>query len=123
MTFDPEPYAAHYREANEAEAARISIRAEAARVEAARVARIISDSDAAVRRVILFGSLAKGMPRSEGFDIDLALDGGDLYRALDAAESSEFDIDLVDLRLVPEHVRARILDEGIVLASSDMSRG
>jgi predicted nucleotidyltransferase len=93
MTFDPEPYAAHYREANEAEAARISIRAEAARVEAARVARIISDSDAAVRRVILFGSLAKGMPRSEGFDIDLA-----------------------DLRLVPEHVRARILDEGIVLS-------
>jgi predicted nucleotidyltransferase len=84
MTFDPEPYAAHFREANEAEAAR---------VEAARVARIISDSDAAVRRVILFGSLAKGMPRSEGFDIDLA-----------------------DLRLVPEHVRDRILDEGIVLS-------
>jgi len=96
MTFDPEPYAEHYRKANEAEAARISRRAEAARVEAARVARIISDSDAAVRRVILFGSLAKGMPRSEGFDIDL-----------------------VDLQLVPEHVRARILDEGIVLASSD----
>jgi len=33
--------------------------------------------------------------------------------------SEGFDIDLVDLQLVPEHVRARILDEGIVLASSD----
>jgi predicted nucleotidyltransferase len=47
----------------------------------ARIERRLSDArteaDPAVRRVILFGSVATGRVRSERFDVDLAVEGGD----------------------------------------------
>lgn len=114
--FDPEIYARGIRELNRREAERFAERLERARGEAARLGRAILDADAGVRRVFLFGSVAGGEPRSEHFDIDLALDGGDVYAAMDVGESSEFEVDLVELTLLPEDFRASVLAQGIVVA-------
>jgi len=116
MSFDPRPFVEHYRAENEAERRATRDRAAAALEEARRLAKRMLQEDSGVRAVILFGSLAEEGPRRKDFDIDLALDGGDLYRALDAAEDSAFDVDVVRLDRVPEHVRARIEARGIVLS-------
>jgi hypothetical protein len=116
VSFDPKPYAEGIRAENEAERRRTEERYGAAIVEAGRIARAIAGKDPAVERVILFGSLADGVPRNPAFDIDLALDGGDSYRAMDEADGSDFHVDIVDLRLVPPGMRQRILERGIVMA-------
>ncbi|MCX7025248.1 MAG: hypothetical protein NT080_11605 [Spirochaetes bacterium] len=45
-----------------------------------------------------------------------ALDGGDSWRAMDAADGLPWDVDIVDLKRLPDHVRARIPGKGMVLA-------
>lgn len=97
------------------EEALIAERARQALEEAKRLALAIRAADQDVLGVILFGSLAEG-PRRIDFDIDLALEGGDLYRALDVVEDSPFDVDLVSLEHLGDHVRARIAAKGIRLA-------
>ena len=90
-------------------------RAAAAREEAARLAARIARADPAVRAVYLFGSLAAGTPRSVRFDIDLAIDGGDVYAAEAVAEESAFACDVVSLERLPDHVQTRIRSTGTVL--------
>jgi predicted nucleotidyltransferase len=116
MKFDPRPYAEHYRAENVAELSAIRERASAALAEARRLAERILREDDGVRAVILFGSLAEDGPRRKEFDIDLALDGGDLDKALDSVEGSAFDVDVVQLDRLPPHVRARVDARGIILA-------
>jgi predicted nucleotidyltransferase len=115
MSFDPQPYAEGIIRLNEAEAEEIRARASMAREEARALARAIRGGDGEVRSVYLFGSLAEGEPRHLGFDIDLAIDGGDLYRALDIVEGSSFHVDLVDLALVPADLATRIRERGVRL--------
>jgi len=116
VIFDPAPYAEGIVRENERELARIRARLEKARPEAERLSRAIKSADPAVRRVFLFGSVTKGDAAREGFDLDLAMDGGDLYKALDIVEDSEFEVDLVRLDLVPECLRKSIHATGIELA-------
>ena len=116
MKFDPGPYAAHYRAENEEEKRKTLSRYDTALEEARRLARRIKETDSSVRRVILFGSMAEGVPRNPDFDIDIALDGGDAYRAMDVTDESPYEVDVVELALLPAHVRKRILEKGIVLS-------
>ena len=116
MPFDPRPFVAHHRAEAEAERKAIQERAALALEEAHRIAKSIESGDPAVRRVILFGSLAEAGPRRLDFDIDLCLDGGDLYRAMDAADDSPFEVDIVRLDLLPQHVREHIQTRGRPLA-------
>lgn len=60
-------------------------------------------------------SVLSAPPTRLDFDIDLALEGGDIYQAMDVAEGSEFPVDLVELRLLPPRMRERILAAGVVL--------
>lgn len=117
MSFDPAPFVRHHLKANSRELRAIRALAGKAGKEAHRLAELIVAGNPGVRRVILFGSLAEGGPRRIAFDIDLALDGGDLYKALDAVEGSAFEVDVVMLDRVPEHIRSRIEAKGVVLAS------
>jgi hypothetical protein len=61
--------------------------------------------------------LAEGGPRRKTFSIDIALDGGDLSKALNAVEDWNFRVGIVRLDRVPEHIRARIKERGVVLAA------
>jgi len=115
MSFDPRPYAEGIRRQNDKEREDIAKRHKDAMVEARRVAEEIKRHDPEVRSVILFGSVARGEPTRLDFDIDLALDGGDAYRAMDITMDSAFHVDVVELRLLPERVRERIAREGIRL--------
>lgn len=115
MPFDPERYASGLRRRNETERRRLLEKAEEARREAERLANKIGEQDAEITRIYLFGSLLAEAPRSSSFDIDLALDGGDVYKAMDVTEHSSFSVDLVDLDRLPEHVRSRILETGRIL--------
>ena len=115
MTFDPSPYVEGLKRANEAERRAIDERTLRARDEARLLARRIGESDTAVRRIYLFGSLATGGPNRLDFDIDLACDGGDVYLAMEIAEGSEFSVDIVDLHLLPGHVRTQIERDAVLL--------
>ena len=65
--------------------------------------------------MILFGSVAAGSPSREDFDIDLALDGGDSGIAMDIADESEFEVDIVSLDLLPEGMRRMVEARGVEL--------
>lgn len=115
MPFDPRPYAAGLRRLNEREHERTAQRAVAARASAADLARRIGEHDPTVRCVYLFGSLQREVPRNPDFDVDLALDGGDLYRAMELAEDMEFAVDIVSVQQLPAHVVRHITTHGEVL--------
>ena len=68
-----------------------------------------------MKAVYLFGSLAGDGPRHATFDIDLALEGGDVYAAEAIAEDAEFSVDLVSLRRLPADTCDRIKMHGTVL--------
>jgi predicted nucleotidyltransferase len=117
MKFDPGPFVDRTRAQNEEERKAIRARADAALQEARGLAARILRNDPEVRSVILFGSLAEGGPKRPDFDIDLALEGGDPYKAMDVTEDCAFDVDVAVLDRLPPHVRNRIGAKGIVLAS------
>jgi predicted nucleotidyltransferase len=119
MSFDPRPYIAYYKSKNEEEERLIRARAADALHEARRLAREIRAADPTVRAVILFGSLAEEGPRRLDFDIDLALQGGDVFKAMDVTEGSPFDVDVVDFERLPEHIRTRIRTRGVILTETN----
>lgn len=72
-------------------------------------------ADPEVARIILFGSIAQRNPRSPDFDIDLALDEGYPYKAMDLTAESSFRIDLVCLPQLPVSMRRKVESSGIVV--------
>jgi predicted nucleotidyltransferase len=118
VIFDPGPYAAGIKRLNEIEREAIAARLAEAGLEACRLAAAVMAADREVRAVYLFGSVASGTPARTDFDIDLAIDGGDVFRAMEITGHSVFAVDVVDLHSVPEHVRKRILETGVRLDSS-----
>ncbi len=113
-TFNAESYAAAWRKRNKNEQERTEQRIRAALIEAKRLARLLA-ADAAVAETILFGSLAEETVRNENFDIDLAIRGGNWLKAQEIAEDSPFKVDVVEYDAVPEHIRKRIDERGLVL--------
>jgi len=83
--------------------------------EAQGIADRIAYADPAVSRVYLFGSVAKQTVRSLSFDIDIAVEGGDVDTAMDVAESSSFRVDILDLDHAPEHLRSSVFQQGVLL--------
>ena len=119
MPFDPKAAAARVRSRNRREEKEITNRAIKATEIARKLAMKIGAGDSGVKRVLLFGSLAEGMPRTLDFDIDLAIDGGDIYLAMDVTEGCEMKVDLVDINRVADHIRKRIETKAIELFRSD----
>ena len=115
VNFDPKPYARRILIENEAVMKKIRVRQKEAVAEAERLGKAIMAADPSVRRVILFGSLAAGMPKNLHFDIDLAIDGGDPHRAMTITSDSSFKVDIVELESLAEHFRKLVLERGRVL--------
>ena len=110
--FDPESFAAGIKLENAAELKRVEARFQEAMHEAAKLASTIKSADPGVLKVLLFGSLAEGIPTHPDFDIDLALVGGDPHKAMLVVEDSAFKVDIVMLDRLPEGMRKRILENG-----------
>ena len=99
---------------NERERKELARRLKAAREEAARLAGLMA-RDPGLKRALLFGSAATGRGYRSDSDIDLAIEGGDLFACMAAAETSSFRVDVVELWRLPPGIRARVAEEGIVL--------
>jgi predicted nucleotidyltransferase len=117
LKFDPATYADGLRKLNEIECKQIEERIVVAKAEAVRLATAIKAADRQVHAIYLFGSLARSEPTRLDFDIDLAMDGGDVYLAMDIVADSAFDVDVVDLNRLPQHVREGILQRGVKIQS------
>ena len=119
MPFDPIAAAKRMRSQNRREEIEIERRATEAIEIARNLALDIGSQVFGVKRVVLFGSLAEGVPRRLDFDIDLAIEGGDIYLAMDVIEGCDIDVDLVDISRVAAHIRRRIDEKGIELFRND----
>jgi predicted nucleotidyltransferase len=86
-----------------------------AKKEAARLARSFAGADPALRRAVLFGSVAHGRVSGQTFDIDLGIEGGDILRYIAIAEKSSFTVDVVDLQNVSEEFRRIVLSQAVTL--------
>ncbi|MBN2860488.1 MAG: hypothetical protein JXK93_09525 [Sphaerochaetaceae bacterium] len=93
----------------------LNLRVEEALQEAERLVGEFRLRDPSLERVVLFGSLAKGVPRNPDFDIDLSFEGRELYACVSIALDSTFKVDLVDYRNVPQFMRDEIDAYGRVL--------
>jgi predicted nucleotidyltransferase len=79
-------------------------------------------ADPGVERITLFGSTAAGVPNSADIDIDIAFEGGDLYRALESTEKCEFMVDVVELARLPRHMQESIRKSGRILFDRDSAK-
>ena len=72
--------------------------------------------DPELKKVTLFGSVARQDSRSEEFDIDLVVEGARRFGALfGEAEASDRPVDLLEWESLKERIRENIVREGIVL--------
>ena len=109
--FDAQSYASFWRYQNEAEKKRIEERTRKALEEAHHIAARLVD-EAAVEKVVLFGSLAENSVKNEPFDIDLAIWGGNWSMAQEISEESSFTVDIVEYENLPPHLKKRIDTRG-----------
>ncbi len=86
-----------------------------ARKEVNRLVERIRSADPGVRRIVLFGSLAKDSVKRVSFDIDLAVESDEYMRLLDIALDSDFKVDLVDLTFCSPYISAAIEQHGLEL--------
>lgn len=114
--FDPEKYAKNIRAQNAELRKKIDERLVVAYNEAESLAQKIKENDKEVKAVYLFGSVARKNAFRLDFDIDLALEGGDVYKAMDIVDESDFKVDLVSLALMSPERRELLLLNAIRLA-------
>jgi predicted nucleotidyltransferase len=118
MAVDPEETLAHVQAVLERRRSALEERASHAR----RIARVLASSlinEHGARRVLLHGSLASGHFH-ERSDIDLAVEGLSAVALMDAGvaldeAASPFNLDLVSLERMPEGMKRRIEQQGILL--------
>jgi len=95
--------------------------------EAERIANaIVARCGASIRRVVLFGSVAKGRPFTPLSDIDLAVEADSpaaFLEAVAAALGSDFEVDVVDPADARPALREAIERDGVVLYERRSSRG
>jgi predicted nucleotidyltransferase len=108
---------AFQRQLDKKRRATIQVRTVEAWVEVRRLVVEFQELDPALERVVLFGSLARGLPTVEDFDIDLAVvcSPEKYLNLVAAALNSQFRVDLVDLPLTDERIRTSVEREGLVL--------
>jgi predicted nucleotidyltransferase len=109
--------AAFQRQLDKKRRATIQARTVEAWVEVRRLVVEFQEIDPALERVVLFGSLARGLPAVEDFDIDLAVvcSPEKYLNLVAAALNSQFRVDLVDFLLTDERIRTSVEREGLVL--------
>jgi len=70
----------------------------AAKKEASRIAVLLKAKDPKIKHIWGYGSVFENSrPFSANSDIDLAIEGGDYFKAFKIVERSSFKIDLIDI--------------------------
>ena len=97
----------------------IEVRLREAHAEIDRLVAAFRACDPGLRRVVLFGSIARGRVKRPGFDIDLAVDSDRYGDLLDIALDSSFDVDLIDLTWCSDYVREAVERHGVEVFRAD----
>jgi predicted nucleotidyltransferase len=95
--FDPSPFRAVIARKRQRRLAETSRRVRRAREFLAVIVDAFIRIDPAIDRIVLFGSLARGIPRSINFDIDIAVRSERYLQLVAWALDQEWKIDVVDL--------------------------
>ncbi|MDP3177587.1 MAG: hypothetical protein Q8M76_06760 [Spirochaetaceae bacterium] len=115
-TFDLAEAARRINRENREEAERASARRQEARDEAVRLAAELRAKDPCIKRIWGFGStFEQALPYRLDSDIDLAIEGGDIYTLQTVAEASRIEVDLVDISDRDDYFARRIRSEGAAL--------
>ena len=114
---DLSPYVETIRRRMKLEEAAKKKQIERAHLEVERLVSDFQELDPAIRKIVLFGSLASGNVRSRDFDIDIAVDcSPDRYLHLvSRGLNSPFRVDVVELASVADYIRDAIDKSGVVL--------
>jgi len=96
-SFDPAPYREGMQRRAEESRMRIAERAGRARAFLPVLVSAFCQIDPDIRKILLFGSLAKGMPDREGFDIDIGVRSSRYLRLVAWALDQEWKIDVVNI--------------------------
>ena len=108
--------------ANVAHAAALLVKRAEALQEAHRLAYAFAEAEPELRRVRLFGSLLPGRNYRDDSDIDMAVEGGNIFSFIKIAEVSPCSVDVVDLAGLREGMADRVRNEGVVLYEKDCRR-
>lgn len=95
--FDPLPYREVLRKRAALERRRIIRRAARAKDFLPALVAAFRNIDPGIEKIVLFGSLARGTPRREGFDIDVAVRTKRYFALVSWAFKQEWKIDVVDI--------------------------
>ncbi len=107
------------KKCDEAASEVIALRVKEAMAEVERLIQAFRTRDKELKRIVLFGSLAKGVPRNPNFDIDLSFEGRELYACTSIALDSSFKVDLVDYISLPDFMKEEVETYGKVLYKSE----
>jgi predicted nucleotidyltransferase len=114
--FDIEAAARRINIENRKEDERTAARRKAAQAEARRMAAEFRALDATIRKVWCFGStFDMSRPYRMDSDIDIAVEGGDIFRLVPIAEASIFAVDLVDISGADDEFARLIRKHGTLL--------
>ena len=87
-------------------------RVKEAHQEVSRLVERFREADPELRRVVLFGSLARNEVKRIDFDIDLAVDSDRYSQLLGIALESVFKVDLIDLVAASSYIKRSVRREG-----------
>ena len=113
--FDPRPYQKEWKRIEAAYKRVLRLRVQKARSFLPRLVSAFLELDPELEKVVLFGSLARGIPRQLEFDIDLGVRSKHYFRLLSWALDQPWKIDLVDLDDLQDSPIHDIEAEAIVL--------
>ena len=91
---------------------KLALRVAAARKELERVVGLFVDIDPELKRVVLFGSLARDEATRLDFDIDVAVESSRYMDLLGIVLESDFKIDLIDLESASPYIRRSVERDG-----------
>jgi predicted nucleotidyltransferase len=114
-TFDPLPYRAGWKKRSREVQKRVEERFACAQKFLPELVRSFLAIDPELQKIILFGSLARGIPKREDFDIDIGVRSDRYFALVGWALRQEWKIDVVDLDSISESFLEDIESKGVVL--------
>ena len=100
---------------NEEEKRQIENRVKLAMREIKKLRKDFLNIDRNMKKMVIFGSLAKNNIDSINFDIDIAVKSKKYYQLVSRAMKSEFEVDVIDLDSVHNTIKESIIKYGKVI--------
>jgi len=114
-SFDPVPFREGLRKRNARYRQALEYRIQEARAFLPTLVNAFLSIDPDIEKIVLFGSLARGEPRTLEFDIDLAVRSKKYLKLVSWTLDQKWKIDLVDLDELSDTLLADVEKTGVIL--------